>query len=397
MFNILCLSLCISIFVDGQTLNGSGTLIGSSTWEDDFKYSSIPAGRDSSWFLERFSFETYQLNILPETIYTWAPDDGHPNITFWGPFNDNYIYGADFIIERTFRCAAFATAVTITYKTAACAYHSDAPNHMYLEFPNGYVVLMVVDNIRDGDDGKVDGSDVNGYSLDNNFGTKNGANLNDVCQDLTDGSQRYWVQEWAATYTPNDTNCCDPTIFKDEDFIVTIRSGVRDADNYVMVFDITVECHMLPTESPSIQPTINPSNYPSASPTYLPSIHPTQSPTQCIDFYPFYNSSDGEDEIRTAYSEKQINYTQYYGMYNNQSVNWNIATYDNRISFYDERIDCNNNDDTDICFIGCYYPGSCVNLVIEPIEDLHQLQIICGAKKSCNNMEVTIDIGKMYT
>eukprot|EP01084_Bolivina_argentea_P233266 392938_1 len=144
--------------------------------------------------------------------------------------------------------------------------------------------------------------------------------------------------------------------------------------------------NIAPTLVPSISPTSPPSIAPSSPPSISPTLAPSQSPTACIDYSQHYNSTDGKDKIKTIKFKKNF-------LLGNQSFDSNVKRYIADIDnyFYDEEINCTGVA-VDICLIGCYNPGFCAEMRVNPVSNikLSELRLICAARKSCRHFSMDI-------
>ena len=243
-------------------------------WYDDFNFTG---DKNTGWRIQRAiqGEEDWSYSELNDIKYEWNPvTSGHLNITFWGPF---YYTEADQVvfISRMFRCFSAARSISVRWKTAACNYKSNQDNvKFYVETQHtDGLELFLDDDLKDGDDGIVNGSAKSGYEMSDSFGRdSNGYTLNEICQSYTDLSQRYWVQEWGYVFSEN--------LEKNEDFLVAIRIDTSSIyNNIAMIFDISVDCNISPTEDPTPAPTPLPTSVPASNPTIVPTFNPTTIPT----------------------------------------------------------------------------------------------------------------------
>ena len=270
-----------------QTIDSQdGTLIGDEVWHDDFNYASTVDENDNGWLLERWRGE------LNETKFKWVPD-GHQyrNITFWGLFTNIDSYHMS--LSRNFRCPSLAKWVSLKYKTATCGYSETQDTFAYWMPENNDPDFNFDGILQDQRDGVVNGTAIEGYTMSSSlFGQIEktpGQNitLNTICQQNSDGSaQHYWVQEWGVVY--------DQGIAGNTDFLIWIQLDLlQDLDTEIMIFDLSLECNVIPTTSPTPEPTGSPtfptlspttaipsSNPTTYEPTYPPSTEPTTAPTK---------------------------------------------------------------------------------------------------------------------
>eukprot|EP01084_Bolivina_argentea_P020176 37537_1 len=142
-----------------------------------------------------------------------------------------------------------------------------------------------------------------------------------------------------------------------------------------------------PTPAPTNDPT---TASPTNDPTPYPTLNPTASPTKCLDFYPYYNSSDGNDVIHNNFIQNDEKHL----MYKNQSfINNTNATIQTYIEdMYDAKVICDDIN-ADVCFIGCYNSGDCAKINIEPVANakLNEIKLICAARKACDEANIFIN------
>eukprot|EP01084_Bolivina_argentea_P095916 172421_1 len=114
------------------------------------------------------------------------------------------------------------------------------------------------------------------------------------------------------------------------------------------------------------------------------------STTQCKD-YGIYNSSDGTDKIDNIHTDMEVTYKNY--VYSNMTFDSYITNEERTKGFYGETITCNDTN-ADVCFVGCYRAGQCINTVIEPTAntEVSELYIVCSESNSCQYLNVNVNM-----
>ena len=171
-----------------------------------------------------------------------------------------------------------------------------------------------------------------------------------------------------------------------ENAIYSQSIGVdNDATQYapskqLLSFDITSPNEYINNAVWESVDSLNCSLPPTSSPSNSPTNFPINSASNCVDFDPTYNSLDGTD-ITMIIDASKIPYPS-----SNSTVDEYIVSQDN---LFVEGILCNHTR-ANICFIGCYYPGSCLETVVNPLGGMNILTINCNITSSCTNMKINI-------
>eukprot|EP01084_Bolivina_argentea_P093945 168915_1 len=125
-------------------------------------------------------------------------------------------------------------------------------------------------------------------------------------------------------------------------------------------------------------------------PTLQPSLSPTNSPTECIEYVSHNISSKS---IVFKKKKRLISYTNYSHLNSQYDHDAYVAALELQTNLYQQTIECNGTENnTDICFVGCFYPGSCTNIKIQPVsvQQSVSLEVICSSKYSCVNFQMNV-------